>query len=567
MASQLGTNYGIAPRAKRARSTANLTRVEITEGYWRTYDELQSQVDNARNDFNNRPNPANPTNEDEKDSMILLYQRLMGIAERKTSAIDDGLKALSTYYGKARRQLIQNIGQYCSYCEIPLATNLAIEHMLPKSNFPLMALVWDNFLLACSLCNSYKNNKPTRATGIHLSPHLGAHDPQIDPQTPPSDQEEAWIREAALNSYLWPSDSINYGAFENFFIYKMVKVLYNQAGDMVASEDVPLNQLLHLMSLNKVNFENDTGNAVLASLETPLDFLNNKDSLNLLGELRAGLIQPHLITWLSLHRLVLTNTPNERGRLLLQAIDPFTFELIERRKYRLDDSSNKTKEIPVSLTEVDVDTGTNPVAIETYTFTTTERNEFRTRLRSGRLPEAVKETLYGDAYKVDQLKDTITIQTDRTEFYITVDKTYRLRYSFDSFTVSSLNKVQVELHLAPVANPLSARATKVINELKLNNVNPADYANKITDRRMVKRTRAWFIALQSYHRLAQTLTSEPPLPPYNELLAMIAETAKATGYWSVWKEVFQSMSTNLSPLRRIAVLQFLSNVNNFPGTR
>jgi hypothetical protein len=125
----------------------------------------------------------------------------------------------------------------------------------------------------------------------------------------------------------------------------------------------------------------------------------------------------------------------------------------------------------------------------------------------------------------------------------------------------------VELHLAPVTSPLSARATKVIDELKLNNVNPADYANKITDRRMVKRTRTWFIALQSYFLLAKTLTSEPPSQPYDELLATIAETAKATGYWSVWKEVFQSMSTNLPPFRRTAILQFLSNVNNFPGTR
>ncbi|HQR35479.1 MAG TPA: HNH endonuclease [Blastocatellia bacterium] len=568
MANQLGTTYRLVPRNKIPKLLHKPTPVEITEGDWGTYDELVSQVNNARNHFNNRPTPAKPADEGEKDSMILLYQRLLGIAERKKSAIiRNGMESLSASYGQARRQLINNIGQYCSYCEIPLATNLAIEHMLPKSDFPLMALVWDNFLLACPLCNSYKNDKPTRATGIHLSPHLGTHDPQIDPQTPPSNAEEAWIKEAALNSYLWPNDSINYGAFENFFIYKMVKLLYDEAGKEVASEDIPLNQLLHLMSLNQVKFENDAGNTVLASLETPLDFLNPTDSLTLLGELRAGSIQPHLIAWLSHHRLVLTKAPNERGKLLPRTIDPHTFELIERRKYLIDDSSNKNQDIPVTLAEVDVDTQANPNLIETYKFTSAERNEFRARLRSGKLPEVVRENLDDDAYKVDQLKDTITVQANRTEFYIIVDKTYRLRYAFGSFTVSGVHKVQVELHLAPVANPLSARATKVINELKLNNVNPADYANKITDRRMVKRTRTWFIALQSYHRLAQTLTSEPPLQPYNELLATIAETAKATGYWSVWKEVFQSMSANLPPLRRTAVLQFLSNVNHFPGTR
>lgn len=566
-ANQLGRTYGIASRAKRARTTAKPELVEITEEDWRTYDELVSQVDNARNHFNNRPNPANPANDGEKDRMTMLYQRLLGIAERKKSAISDGMDKLPAIYGQARRRLIENIGQYCSYCEIPLATNLAIEHMLPKSDFPLMSLVWENFLLACPLCNSYKNDKPTRATGIHLSPHLGAHDPQIDPQTPPSNAEEAWIKEAALNSYLWPSDSVNYSAFEHFFIYKMVKVLYDDAGNMVASEEISLSQLMHLMSLNQIKFENDAGNAVLASLETPLDFLNDTDPLTLLGELQAGLIQPHLVAWLSHHRLTLNPAPDMRGRLLLRTIDPNTFELIERRKYLIDDSSNKTKNIPVTLYEVDVTTKANRNVIETYQFTTPERNEFRTRLRSGHLPEIVRDTLDNDAYKVDQLKDTITVQPNRTEFVITVDKTYRLRYSSGYFGLSGVSKVQVELHLAPVSSPLSARAAKVIDELKLNNVNPADYANKITDRRMVKRTRTWFIALQSYFLLAKTLTLEPPLQPYDELLATIAETAKATGYWSVWKEVFQSMSTNLSPFRRNAILQFLSNVNHFPGTR
>jgi uncharacterized protein (TIGR02646 family) len=48
---------------------------------------------------------------------------------------------------------------YCSYCERPLPTSLAVEHVEPKFWHPALRLAWDNFLLACTNCNSTKGDE------------------------------------------------------------------------------------------------------------------------------------------------------------------------------------------------------------------------------------------------------------------------------------------------------------------------------------------------------------------------------------------------------------------------
>jgi uncharacterized protein (TIGR02646 family) len=64
-----------------------------------------------------------------------------------------------TSYQQARGPLIGRMGQYCSYCEMPLGASLAVEHVQPKDLNPGLELVWDNFLLACTNCNSIKGVK------------------------------------------------------------------------------------------------------------------------------------------------------------------------------------------------------------------------------------------------------------------------------------------------------------------------------------------------------------------------------------------------------------------------
>lgn len=62
-------------------------------------------------------------------------------------------------YDDAKPDLVSRLGLYCSYCERRIATNLAVEHIQPKSLYPLLEGRWSNFLLACVNCNSSKGNK------------------------------------------------------------------------------------------------------------------------------------------------------------------------------------------------------------------------------------------------------------------------------------------------------------------------------------------------------------------------------------------------------------------------
>jgi uncharacterized protein (TIGR02646 family) len=61
------------------------------------------------------------------------------------------------HYQDARRDLMDRLGQYCSYCERELTHSPHVEHVWPKSTHRHRALRWDNFLLACNNCNSHKN--------------------------------------------------------------------------------------------------------------------------------------------------------------------------------------------------------------------------------------------------------------------------------------------------------------------------------------------------------------------------------------------------------------------------
>ena len=86
---------------------------------------------------------------------------------------DDGAPIVFSAYPKARAKLIERLGECCSYCEVHLDTSLAVEHVQPKKppgavvNDITRELNWDNFLLACTNCNSNKDNKD-----VVLNDHL-----------------------------------------------------------------------------------------------------------------------------------------------------------------------------------------------------------------------------------------------------------------------------------------------------------------------------------------------------------------------------------------------------------
>lgn len=81
-------------------------------------------------------------------------------------------------HGDAKPDLIDRIGQQCSYCEAPGSPqNLHVEHIYPKDPHPERETDWENFLIACSTCNTYKHHHlgSGRRRGLekrYLWPHL-----------------------------------------------------------------------------------------------------------------------------------------------------------------------------------------------------------------------------------------------------------------------------------------------------------------------------------------------------------------------------------------------------------
>ena len=71
-----------------------------------------------------------------------------------------GAPAAYAEYQDAGPDLRGRLGDYCSYCERRIETNLAVEHIQPKSVVPALITDWANFLLACVNCNSTKGHTP-----------------------------------------------------------------------------------------------------------------------------------------------------------------------------------------------------------------------------------------------------------------------------------------------------------------------------------------------------------------------------------------------------------------------
>jgi hypothetical protein len=62
-------------------------------------------------------------------------------------------------YKQWRADLIDRIGFYCCYCNIPLKDSPQVEHVIAQDIDPTKALEWENMLLACGPCNRTKSAK------------------------------------------------------------------------------------------------------------------------------------------------------------------------------------------------------------------------------------------------------------------------------------------------------------------------------------------------------------------------------------------------------------------------
>lgn len=121
---------------------------------------------------------------------------------------------VSEEYGFYMKSLIQRLGEYCSYCEVPLGANLAVEHIISKSSAPQYETTWNNFVLACPNCNSTKSDNVTVSN---------------------------------INDYYWPSDT----SYDTFSKYTYAKDLNGYV--VLTPVDTRATNTIALMGLNKYN--------------------------------------------------------------------------------------------------------------------------------------------------------------------------------------------------------------------------------------------------------------------------------------------------------------------------
>jgi hypothetical protein len=135
---------------------------------------------------------------------------------------------LDDVYGSARLDMISALGQYCSFCEMPVGdSSLAIEHMLPKSAFLNLAVLTANFLLACPVCNSKKSNNPVSQTPLGGGAPFITYQWPINWSTPliPSVpvgmalKPASWpdylnTEQVLFNAYMWPQYTGSYQSFD-----------------------------------------------------------------------------------------------------------------------------------------------------------------------------------------------------------------------------------------------------------------------------------------------------------------------------------------------------------------
>lgn len=83
-----------------------------------------------------------------------------------------GTKKVFSPYDIAKPDLVDNLGDFCSYCDWQVnIVALEVEHVDDKHNNPGKMESWDNFLLACKNCNTIKGTKPINYSTM-LFPHI-----------------------------------------------------------------------------------------------------------------------------------------------------------------------------------------------------------------------------------------------------------------------------------------------------------------------------------------------------------------------------------------------------------
>ena len=495
--------------------------------------------------------------------------------ERWQSAMTEALKGerkkADAAYPLARGDLVEGIGQYCSYCELPAVANLAIEHVLPRSSFPALTASWDNFLLSCAACNSMKSGLPDYL----------AFQPRDLPFDAPG-QDLATTGGQALMSVLTPLD-VDPDFLSNFS-YRLVQV--GRAGtDRLFVREVDESFLYGDDATPPEMLPSAVG-GVMARVYRRIR------GKGLRGDSIAQ-VKGFVEAWSNPQP-----PPSEQAGDVPQALSYFwlkggsfgtyevriedrsdasvTFRIWHTAVYRFDLSKYLSDKKYRGAAEIQFPDGTVSRLENRSGF------NLMTCLVAGVLPrESFKDLGYTyipaiTAARPENVSGAAAIlRVEMTNMYV-----YRIDTGMDYVDMWAAEEMPVELHLVP--NGRGAARTRLETTVTLLNLNDdrddvgsrmvkrgAD-PNNLVNRRVYRRTRAWFVAMASLRNAAEAIKmAGQPQPDVSaedmaKLMTAIGETMAATGCWTVWAYVISKCA---SGTLRDDLGALLTSLDRFPGTR
>jgi hypothetical protein len=552
----------------RAKGTGKVTRPNVGSKPNLTLRQLQRDTDDLYQEFTDAVNAGD--NDEILSIGPKLGRYLIWLEKAESKLYKSVLKVLAPVYPDARSDLINNIGQYCSFCEMPLAANLAIEHMLPKRDFPDLLVSWTNFLLACPVCNSHKLQHPNLQESINAALKTTAPE-NLTPQI---------IQDAGYSLYLWPSDT-GYRSFTMNFQYEIRSVVYTSEGNLVIEDYLSAMNVISRAKNNEIFLAGEDGHDVLArfyELKQNAVYASTATDINDLQALGLPItINTANQNW--------TRLPDDVVRGLAKARIDLTsaysqFTLTQGTPYPEDTPcpDNTLQNLMWTITEtqsLQFDTSGRYLRIQSMEngeFLDTEipANTVNAALRHRVIPPEVWSVLGLSWYEW-----SVDIQQWRSPFDVTLTRQILLAGTADDRLLTFIiATTAVEIQIKSVSASSSfwvteTASSRVINSVALNARVASDPKN--SDRRVINRTRAWFVAMQSVRNLKEaTRLQKTGNPIYANLvdqtLDAVRETAIATGFWTVWYSVVFTYLNHLSSIYT-PLMNMLLDTANFPGTR
>ena len=436
----------------------------------------------------------------------------------------DAESAIRNVYPNARRAMIDRIGQYCSYCELPIVANLAIEHIVPKTSFPLLATRWSNFLLACAACNSKKGSLPEYVDGpADETPDQAAIRMRATFRAP-SDADYQ-VQNSGRNTFM--------GRFNQEFMYEL-RYLNRVEGEVLGMYGLPTAEVFPEFLEGRAQFApGPSGTIILTSQLAPIQCPAPNGLETFLGGPPAAIWAPDFPP-----EMRVSGEAGGFGRYIrvgdpVAVNDGHTFAFEHRVEYGVDISQP-----PATITR----NGNPPTQVSDLEVPSTIRKWVAAQTMSlGWVQWLGHETIPIISVETDPNSGVVP-----TRFLFTLTTPCKAHISNDGLlSLSWVWTGPVELHLLPnSAEDGGPRQQATIDMLDLNgerNTKSFDRTARIFDRRVHRRTFAMFAALNAIKNIVDAVRGGCTPDEVEMLVGTITDLARGTGCLTMWHWIVNSV--------------------------